>query len=171
METHQNNSFSFQPLSIKGRKRNTHFALKLTSMIDMFTILLVFLLKNFSAEGQIMSVAPDLRLPESTAQKPPETASIIAVTNDFVLLDGKRIARINEVVASDKLLIPELMSELQKKRKLSEKIGEIHSQMAFTGKISIQGDRELPYLVIKKIMFTCGQVGFNEMMLAVSKPD
>lgn len=171
MEMQPNNTFSFQPLSIKGRKKTTNFALKLTSMIDMFTILLVFLLKNFSAEGQIMSVAPDLRLPESTAQKPPETASIIAVTNDFVLLDGKRIARINEVVNSDKLLIPELMTELEKKRRLSEKVGEIHSQMGFTGKISIQGDRELPYLVIKKIMFTCGQVGFNEMMLAVSKPD
>ncbi|MDZ7331159.1 MAG: biopolymer transporter ExbD [candidate division KSB1 bacterium] len=171
MEMQPNSTFSFQPLSIKGRKKTTHFALKLTSMIDMFTILLVFLLKNFSAEGQIMSVAPDLRLPESTAQKPPETASIIAVTNDFVLLDGKRIARINEVVNSDKLLIPELMTELEKKRRLSEKVGEIHSQMGFTGKISIQGDRELPYLVIKKIMFTCGQVGFNEMMLAVSKPD
>jgi len=171
MEAQYNTNLTFQALSIKGRKRTTHFTLKLTSMIDMFTILLVFLLKNFSAEGQIMSVAPDLRLPESTAQKAPERASIIAVTNDFVLLDGERIAKINDVVASDKLLIPELMSELQKKRQLSEKIGQIHSQMAFTGKISIQGDRELPYLVIKKIMFTCGQVGFNEMMLAVSKPD
>ena len=72
---------------------------------------------------------------------------------------------------NNKLLIPELTNELKKLRLLSEKVGEINANMGFTGKISIQGDRDLPYLIIKKIMFTCGQVGYNEMMLAVSKPD
>lgn len=138
----------------------------------MFTILLVFLLKSYSAEGQIMSVAPDLRLPNSTAQKSPETTSIIAVTNEMILLDGNPIARVDEVMKDTKqLLIPGLLKDLATKRKISEKIGEIHSDIGFTGKISIQADKELPYLIIKKIMFTCGQVGFNDIMLAVNKPE
>lgn len=171
MQTKQNGILNFQPLVSSRTKRNTQVALKLTSMIDMFTILLVFLLKSYSAEGQIMSVAPDLRLPESTAQKAPQTTSIIAITNDFILLDGKQITTVNQVMSNNKLLIPELLNELNKLKQLSEKVGEIHSNMGFTGTISIQGDRELPYLVIKKIMFTCGQVGYNDMMLAVTKQE
>lgn len=171
MQIQQSGILNFQPLTGKRKKRSTQFSLKLTSMIDMFTILLVFLLKSYSAEGQNMSVAPDLRLPESSAQKAPQSASTIAITNDFILLDGKRIVTISQVMNNNKLLIPELMNELKRLRVLSEKVGEINTNMGFTGKISIQGDRDLPYLIIKKIMFTCGQVGYNDMMLAVSKPD
>ena len=169
MQTQQNGILNFQPLAGHRTNRSTQITLKLTSMIDMFTILLVFLLKSYSAEGQIMSVSPDLRLPESTAQKAPQTTSIIAITNDLILLDGKQIGTISNVMNNNNLLIPELLNELNKLKQLSERVGEIHSDMGFTGTISIQGDRQIPYLVIKKIMFTCGQVGYNDMMLAVTK--
>ena len=163
--------YTFHVVSSHRKKRQTTFTLRLTSMIDMFTILLVFLLKSYSAEGQIMSVAPDLRLPNSTAQKPPVTTSIIAVTHEMIMLDGNPIAKVGEVMRSNQLLIPELLKDLATKRKISEKIGEIHSDIGFTGKISIQADKELPYLIIKKIMFTCGRAGFNDIMLAVNKPE
>jgi len=68
-------------------------------------------------------------------------------------------------------LIPELLKELRTKRVLSERVGAISADMGFTGKISIQADKELPYLIIKKIMVTCGKVGFNDIMLAVTKPE
>ncbi|HDP99761.1 MAG TPA: biopolymer transporter ExbD [bacterium] len=163
--------YTFHVVSSQRKKRSTHFSLKLTSMIDMFTILLVFLLKSYSTEGHIMSVAPDLRLPQSSAQKAPETTSIVAVTADVILLDGHRVASVSEVIRSSSNLIPELQRELVRKRTLSEQVGKIHQDIGFTGKISIQGDRELPYAVIKKIMFTCGKIGYNDIMLAVTKPD
>ena len=140
-------------------------------MIDMFTILLVFLLKSFSAEGQIMSVAPDLRLPESTAQKPPESASIIIITNEWILLDGRQIAQVKNVLAQRTLVIKPLSNELKNLRALSEKVAELHTDMGFKGKISIQGDKEIPYQLLKKVMFTCGQLGYNDIMLAVNQPD
>ncbi len=165
------NDYSFQPIKIKRHNRSKEVALKLTSMIDMFTILLVFLLKSYSAEGQIMSVAPDLKLPESTAQKAPQTTSIVAITEEAILLDGKKLTTVDRVMSNKELIIPELLNELQRLKSLSERVGELSSDMGFTGKISIQGDRELPYLIIKKIMFTCGKVGYNDMLLAVNKPD
>ena len=167
---HQKNDIIFNAIG-QRKKRNAEFSLKLTSMIDMFTILLVFLLKSYSAEGQIMSVAPDLQLPMSTAQKPPQTTSIIAITHDVILIDGTAVAKINDVMKSKNLLIPELLKELRTKRVLSERVGAISADMGFTGKISIQADKELPYLIIKKIMVTCGKVGFNDIMLAVTKPE
>lgn len=170
MQTLRNND-GFKVIKRSAKRKRADLSLRLTSMIDMFTILLVFLLKNFSAEGQIISVSPDLKLPVSTAQKPPEVASVIAITENLVLLDGKPIIEAKNLMIGEQLIIPELFSELKKIRSLSEKVGELSTSIAFTGKISIQADRELPYIVIKKIMFTCGQVGFNDMLLAVNKPD
>jgi len=171
MEYFEKNDYTFHVVSAKRRKKSNGLTLKLTSMIDMFTILLVFLLKNFSAQGEIMAVSPDLKLPESTAQKPPQSASIIAVTEDVILMDGHQVATVREVLNSNQNLIAGLMNDLTQKRELSEKVGAISTNVGFTGKISIQGDKELPYLVIRKIMFTCGKVGFNDIMLAVTKPD
>ncbi len=171
MQKQNGKDYTIHVVSSKRKKKATHFELKLTSMIDMFTILLVFLLKNYSAEGQIMSVSPDLRLPESTAQKAPQTTSIIAVTQNNLLLDGHKVTTVDQIMNSSSNLIPPLLNELQIKRNISERVGELSSNISFTGKISIQADKELPYLIIKKIMFTCGRVGYNEIMFAVSKPD
>ena len=62
-----------------GNKRTKRgvFTLKLTSMIDMFTILLVFLLKSYSAEGQIVTLSKDLVLPESTSEMEPSSSVLI----------------------------------------------------------------------------------------------
>lgn len=161
----------FRPLRIKRRNRSTDVGLKLTSMIDMFTILLVFLLKNYSAEGHIMSVAPDLRLPESTAQKSPQVTSIIAISQEWILLDGKKVAAVAQVMNNNTLMIPELLHELTRLRGMSERMGQLNTNMGFTGNISLQGDKELPYQIIKKVMFTCGQIGYNDIVLNVTRPD
>ena len=155
--------------SFARKKQHAQVSLKLTSMIDMFTILLVFLLKSFSAEGQIMTVSSDLKLPESTAQKAPQPASVIAITNEFLLIDGKQIATLSEVFNSKELLIPSLAEGLRNLRTVSETVGQMSADMGFTGKITIQGDREIPYQILKKVMFTCGQIGYNDILLAVTK--
>ena len=140
-------------------------------MIDMFTILLVFLLKSFSTEGQIMTVAKDLRLPESTATKPPEVASIIVVTPQWILLDGNRIVQTPQVAESKGVIVKPLHAELTRLRKLTESIASLSQGMEFTGNIVIQGDRSIPFEVLKKIMYTCGSVGYNNMLLAVTRTD
>ena len=151
----------------KKKNGDGQVALKLTSMIDMFTILLVFLLKSFSAEGQIITIADDLTLPESTAQKPPQTASSVSVTAEWILIDGKQVASVPEVISSKELLIPGLANELKNQRTVSESVGQLSDNMGFTGKINIEGDKDIPYQILKKVMFTCGQTGYNDIMLAV----
>ncbi len=154
----------------RRRLRGT-ISLRLTSMIDMFTILLVFLLKSFSAEGEIMTVARDLRLPESTAQKPPQTASIIAITQDWILLDGNRIITTREVLEGKGAIVRPLQEELIRLRKLTEGIAQISRGLEFTGNVVIQGDKTIPFEVLRKIMYTCGSVGYNNMLLAVTRKE
>ncbi len=153
----------------KRIKRST-FSLKLTSMIDMFTILLVFLLKSYSAEGQIMTITKDLKLPESTSQMQPKVTSIIAITQEWILVDGRPIDKIENIMTSENLLIKPLEDELRKIRSISEGIGELSEDMqGFQGNITIQGNRDITFDLLKKIMLTCGSTGYNNMLLAVSQ--
>ncbi len=155
----------------KRRRRDAVFTLRLTSMIDMFTILLVFLLKNFSAESQMPVMTNDLRLPTSTAQKIPETASVIGLTREWVLLDGKKMARVSDVINSKTLLIKNLYMELKAKRLIAERLSTLDEKLKFRGEITIQGDKDLPFQLLKKVMYTCGQVGYNNMQLAVNQEE
>ena len=147
------------------------FTLRLTAMIDMFTILLVFLLKSFSVEGEIMSVAKDLRLPESTAQTPPKAAPILVVTNEWIILDGTPVEKVETVLTQRDNIINSLKTQLQQIRAFSESLAQLNANMRFKGNIAIQGDKEIPFGLLKKIMFTCGQVGFNDMLLVVNQAE
>ncbi|MDZ7721582.1 MAG: biopolymer transporter ExbD [candidate division KSB1 bacterium] len=144
------------------------FGLRLTSMIDMFTILLVFLLKSYSAEGQIMTITPDLRLPESTSQQAPTTMSVIAITQEWILVDGRPLQRLDAVLSGEELVLSSLQDELLRLREMTEGIGKMSANMqGFRGSIAIQGDRNITFDLLKRIMLTCGRVGYNNMHLAV----
>ena len=158
---------------IKPRRSKSvsSFTLRLTSMIDMFTILLVFLLKSFSVEGEIMSVAKDLRLPESTAKTPPKAAPILVVTNEWIILDGTPVEKVETVLNQQDNIIISLKTQLEQIRAFSENLAQLDATMRFKGNIAIQGDKEIPFGLLKKIMFTCGQVGFNDMLLAVNQAE
>src|SRR5215470_4005498 len=73
-------------------KRSMYADLNLTSMVDMLTILVVFLLQTFSASGELLSVQKNIVLPEAQNFKDLEQAPIIAVSKDSVTIDGRAVA-------------------------------------------------------------------------------
>ncbi len=152
----------------KARRREPTFTLRLTSMIDVFTILLVFLLKSYSAEGQMMSVSKELSLPVSTSIKSPETSSIIMITEKMILVDGRPLMSVKDAIESKNLRLENLYKDLRAKRLMAESVSQLDEKMAFRGDITIQGDSKIPFEVLKKVMYTCGQVGYNNMLLAVT---
>lgn len=157
----------FGALRDRGKKP-IDLSLRLTSLMDMFTILLVFLLKSFSAEGQLVTVTQDLSLPESTSSKRPTAAPIISITKEWIMLDDKPLASIAEVQANKELLIPELDRALKFARQVAEGLGQQQSEsLGFRGMVDIMGDRDTPFLIIKKVMYTCGKNAYNNMQLAV----
>ncbi len=155
--------------STKHRGRGTA-SLKLTSMIDMFTILLVFLLNQYSAEGQIMTLTKDLNLPASTSQLQPRVTSIISITQEWILVDGRPVERIENIVTDEKLIIAPLYSELTKIKSITQGINTITDQMGgFKGNITIQGNYDITFDLLKRVMLTCGTTGYNNMLLAVAQ--
>ena len=148
--------------------RSVHTPLRLTSMMDILTVLLLFLLKSFIVEGEVITPVPGVNLPESTSKTTPRAAVVIAIFDDNVLLDGHLVAKVSSVVDSDDLLIEPLADQLDQSR---EKIIEIArrrgSKEEFSGEVAIQGDRDINFAVLQRVMYTCTVSGYGNISLAV----
>lgn len=145
------------------------FKPQLTSLIDVMTILLIYLLKSFSAEGEIMIPSKNLMLPESSAKKNPELTVVLTVNNQYILAENIKITSVDKVLSSDELVIPELSQWLENRRKMTQKIEQYSTKTKFKGDITIQADKRIRFRLLKKIMYTCGQQEYNNFSLAVQK--
>jgi biopolymer transport protein ExbD len=142
--------------------------LNITSMLDMFTILIIFLLKSYSAEGIILTIPADLHLPHSTTQSAPEPGLVVEVSKNVLVVDGKILdVDLKEIRDSERLIIDSLYDHLITKARQYEEISALNPNAGFTGRLILEGDREIPFRLLKKILYTCGQAGFINQSLAV----
>ena len=146
-------------------KKNV-FALNLTSMTDVFTILLVFLLQTYSTSDVVINPVKNLRLPSSNSEKNPTDAVKIAVSKEIVQFEDRTIAEITDnkfatkdIDPKDSNFIVPLFNELDKLAKSSDK------QFVKDGKILLQADADLPYNTLRKIMYTASMAGFPQLKL------
>ncbi len=159
------------PFPPSKRKRNRQKprpgTLTITSLMDIFTIILLFLLKSYSAEGDILAVDPKLRLPVSTSRETPRMRLIVQISTDAIIVDGVKVSDLDGVLKGKDLLIKPLLDALNKSAQKTEFIARNNPAVKFTGEVLIQGDRRIPFVVLEKVMFTCGQAGYNSIALAV----
>ena len=153
-----------------NRSRSGEVRLQLTSMMDMFTILLVFLLKTYSTHGQLINPSQDLTLPISDIQHPPEVGLDVTASNDWILVNGRPVERIEAVEAQEGFIIPKLQNALIAYARHGQRL-EAQYGTPFSGKVTVQGDRNLPYSTLIKILATCGQSDFPNMRLVVYKKE
>lgn len=160
---------SFAPSKKKSKRSKIVVGtVTLTSMMDMFTAILFFLLASYSAQGDILSVDPRLKLPVSTSTQAPRLRLIVQATSNDIIVDGIRIADVKEALAKEELIIKPLFNELNEQTKKTEFIASKNKAVQFTGEVVIQGDKAIPFVLLEKIMFTCGQAGYNTISLAVT---
>jgi biopolymer transport protein TolR len=142
---------------------------QMTSLVDVLTVLVFFLLKNFSSEGEIMTPSKNLELPESTAKVRPASELTVAISQNHILVDGTPVALVSEETGRQGTDIPGLAKFLDEKRKQTEEISLYDKNVAFDGKLTIQGDRKIPYWLLQKVLATCGENGYSSFSLAVMK--
>lgn len=157
------------PLSKKFRHRKSLEPpkLNLTAMVDVFVVLLIFLLKSYSAEGNIITTNKGLELPVSTSSLQPELTLTLTVTKDAIHVEEKKVVEVQVIQDTSELLIPALARELDYQVERARFIAGINPTVKFEGKVTILGDRSLPFQVLEKVMYTCSSSGFNEIALAV----
>ena len=139
-------------------------ALNLVSLMDIFTILVFFLLVN-SSEVQTLPNAKDLVLPESIAEQRAHETVVIMVTDTDLLVQGRAVASVSEVMARNELVIPELKAALlnQSERALRQ----LSEEEAAQREVTIMGDKEIPYSLLKRVMATCTDADYGHLSLAV----
>jgi len=140
----------------------------LTSLMDILTVLVLFLLKSFVMEGEVVSPVPGVSLPESSSNAAPQASIVIAIFNDTVMMNGEVVASVSRAVASEDLLIEPLADRLDDAREQSAEIARLRgTPEEFNGKVSIQGDREIGFAILQRVMYTCSVSGYEHISLAV----
>ena len=148
----------------KHHARNRTVALQLVSLMDIFTILVFFLLVN-SSDVQVLPNVKDIQMPESIAEQKPRETVVVLITKHAILVQGTQVATIDEAMNSAGLMIPALQAALmnQNKRFLSQDLAaDIEKR-----EVTIMGDKEIPYSLLKKVMATCTQSDYGRISLAV----
>jgi len=149
------------------RGKDKKVALNLTSMIDMFTILVVFLLKSYSAEGQIVTLSDALTLPESRSDRKIELNLEIIVTNNAIIVDGEPIVFVDESILSEGNPIPVLVGRLSDHLEYTRLIRGINDESEM--KVNIQGDVATRAILLQRVMSSCAQAGYATQNLTVIK--
>lgn len=137
--------------------------MNLVSLIDIFTILIFFLLSN-SADVEILPSNKAVKLPESTAEKKPRETVVVVVTENDILVQGRKIAQVADVMGLEGDLIEPLKSELDLQS--GRQVIRQESQ-AQTKAVTIMGDKHIPYKLLRKVMVTCARANFSEVSFAV----
>jgi biopolymer transport protein ExbD len=138
----------------------------LVALMDIFTILVFFLLVN-SSDVEVLPNTKSLKLPESVANKKPEETLVVMVNNKDILVGGKKVASVQAVMASPTLVIQPLKAELDYQAKRS-RVTTPEGTRA-NREITIMGDRNIPFELLKKVMVTCARASYTKISLAVLK--
>jgi biopolymer transport protein ExbD len=149
--------------SLPPDSEQTTFRPQLTSLIDVMTFLLVFLIKSFSVQGDVITPSDNLQLPVSGTNKPPKPAASIEITNTNIMAEGKVLSQLAAVDRVDPLLIPGVFHWMSLLR--TRFPGTSQSR-----EVLIQADREIEYAFLKRVMYSCSKAGFSDFtILAIQK--
>lgn len=170
----------------KKERREVRSDLNITSMMDMMTIILVFLLKSYSTQDISVAPSENLQLPSSTAKKDPRTAVNLVVAKNQIVVDGVPVVALTEVPdennpGQQRIAVPEdelrgqvisklydhLLEKAESAKALAERSG--NPENAFKGQLLLQVDRSMPFSVLRQVMYTAGQAQFGEFRFVVYK--
>lgn len=174
-------------LSRRKGKRSVTAVLSLTAMVDMFTVLVIFLLQAYSSNPTILINPENVSLPKAQETKELKPAAVVTIAKGNVYVEKVQVATMEEVLASKDWVLPrlqqELYAQLQIKKadyenKLRTRIQNIiGTQPAPTEdpnewkKVTLQADKDIEYLSVKKVMYTVSAAGAGEINFAVMKKD
>ena len=158
---------AFQPSKSKKNIREESGALNMNSMMDMMTIILLFLLKSFSTEGALVTPSEELRLPVSEQGEKPKKELTVSIAKNVILVNDQIIMDV-EQIGQDQMLIPPLASRLSQYAAQEQEL-EIDVGKEFTHEVIIEGDEKIPFELLFKVMYTCSKTEFYKMRLLTVK--
>lgn len=148
----------------RHERNKSQLDLNLVSLIDIFIILIFFLM--FNATGvEVLPNSRAVKLPESTTDKSPKETVVVLVSGEEILVEGRKVASVSEAMNSSVDVIDALKAELEfhASRQMIRKDKQDPAGKAVT----IMGDKEIPYRLLRKVMVTCARADYSNISFAV----
>ena len=161
---------------ITGSKRNIVAVLQLTAMVDMFTVLVVFLLQNYASTNQILPISDRVALPKATSTAQLTPSLVVTFSKEVLRFNGKDLASFDEIKRNQDWVIESLKAEViesvtrlksEKKKDLVVTRKQGGMKIFSYEKMTLQADKDIDMLSIKKVMFTLTEAGIKEINFAV----
>ena len=147
-------------------KRNQVASLSLTSLMDVFTILVLYLLVNQSS-GTVLEPPKSIKLPDSVAEAKPRETLVVTVGAEEVTVQGEVAATVPEILESKGDVIDSIRERMMQVK--SSAIGVSDEASEQSKEVTIMGDRQVPFKVLKRVMTSCTAAGYTKVSLAVNQ--
>lgn len=148
-------------------RRATNAELNVVPMVDMMTMLVIFLLQQFSATGEVLYMQKDIKLPDARHGQMIEPAPTVAISADQVVVTGQKVADVADLDRDQGFLdIPALEERLRDEKKRWDFIHQNDPTQKWDGIVNIQADQRVPFRIVKRVMYSCGVAGYFNLNFA-----
>ncbi len=156
---------SKQKVMARAKRKGESTGMMLTSLMDIFTVLVLYLLVNQS-EGISLEPPAWVVLPDSAVDTAPRQSIQIALTQKDVLIQGQPVASLAEVEASPVQDIDAIHKRIVE---IKEAAAQQNDQSGVSTEVTILADRGVPFKVLKKVMTSSANAGYGKISLAVNQ--
>lgn len=151
-----------------SRNKGKTPGLSLTSLMDVFTILVLYLLVN-QGSGADIDPPKTIKIPDSVVETSPRQTVVMTVSDTAVYIQGEAIVSIADVLASEQDYIEPVRQEMVRVKELAESQGI--QAAANKTEVTILADRGVPFKILKKLMSTSSSAGYEKISLAVNQKE
>lgn len=149
-----------------ARKKEEESSLRITSLMDMMTIVLVFLLKTFSTQGDLSSTAAHLSLPKSDSKAVPGVIDRVAVGSNAIFYLEEEIMATDEAISSKDIVIKPLKARMETRVEALQETMRASGREGEPPKILVLADKNHYFSLIKKVVATAASSGYMDITLA-----
>ncbi len=149
----------------RGHKA-TNADLNVVPMVDMMTMLVIFLLQQFSSTGEVLYMQKDIKLPDAHHGQVIDVAPVVTISSNEITVIGKKVADIADLERDGYLNIPGIEESLRDEKKRWDFLHQNDPEKRWEGVVNVQADRAVPFRIVKRVMHSCGVAGYFNLNFA-----
>ncbi len=150
-------------------RRGTNADLNVVPMVDMMTMLVIFLLQQFSATGEVLYMQKDIKLPDARHGQQIEIAPVVAISSAQVVVSGQKVAEVADLEKDPSQIIAPLVEKLRDEKKRWDFIhqNDRDREKDWKGEVNVQADVKVPFRVVRRVMASAAEAGYGNVNFAV----
>jgi biopolymer transport protein ExbD len=152
-------------------RRATNADLNVVPMVDMMTMLVIFLLQQFSATGEVLYMQKDIKLPDARHGQQIEVAPVVAISASQVVISGQKVADVADLEKEASAVISPLVEKLRDEKKRWDFIhqNDRDREKNWKGEVNVQADVRVPFRVLRRVLASANEAGYGMANFAASE--